>query len=155
MAKGEKIITLNRRARHDYEIIDTIEAGIELKGSEVKSLRAGQVNLKDSYARIENVEFFLLGCHISPYTHGSVFNPDPLRPRRLLLHKDEIRRLERKIAERGYTLIPLSLYFKRGKAKVELALAKGKTLVDKRETIKRKTAKREIERELKHYRYKR
>ena len=154
MGKGEKIITLNRRARHDYEIIETIEAGIELKGSEVKSLRAGQVNLKDSYARIEDGEVFLVGCHIAPYTHGSVFNPDPLRPRKLLLHKQEIKRLERKIAERGYTLIPLSLYFKRGKAKVELALAKGKTIVDKRETIKRKTAKREIERALKHYRYK-
>lgn len=154
MAKGEKVITLNRRARHDYEIIETIEAGIELKGSEVKSLRGGQVNLKDSYARVENGEIWLVGCHISPYTHGSVFNHDPLRPRRLLLHKDEIRRIERKIVERGYTLIPLSLYFKRGKVKVELALARGKTLVDKRETIKRKTAKREIERELKHYRYK-
>ncbi len=154
MPKGEKIITLNRRARHDYEIIDTMEAGIELKGSEVKSLRAGQVNLKDSYARIENGEVFLVGCHIAPYSHSSVFNPDPLRTRKLLLHKDEIKRLDRKITEKGYTLVPLSLYFKRGKAKVELALAKGKTLVDKRETIKRKTAKREIERELKHYRYK-
>lgn len=154
MGNGEKIITLNRRARHDYEIIETIEAGMELKGSEVKSLRAGQVNLKDSYARIENGEIFLVGCHIAPYTCGSVFNPEPLRTRKLLLHKDEIRRLERKIVERGYTLIPLRLYFKRGKAKAELALAKGKTLVDKRETIKRKTAKREIERELKHYRYK-
>jgi SsrA-binding protein len=154
MAKGAKIITLNRKARHDYEIVDTIEVGLELKGSEVKSLRAGEVNLKDSYARVEKGEVFLVGCHISPYTHGSLFNPDPLRPRKLLLHKDEIRRLERKIVERGYTLIPLSLYFRRGKAKVELALAKGKTLVDKRETIKRKTAKREMERELKHYRYK-
>ncbi len=152
MGEGKKIVTVNRKARHNYEILDTCEAGIELKGSEVKSLRQGKANLKDAFARLERGEIYLYGCHISPYSHTSQFVPDPLRPRKLLLHKEEIRRLRSKVAERGLTLVPLSIYFKKGKAKVELALAKGKTLVDKRETIRRKTMEREIAREIKRYR---
>jgi len=152
MREGKKIVAVNRKARHNYEILETYEAGIELGGSEVKSLRQGKANLKDAFARVENGEVFLYGCHISPYSHASQFVPDPLRPRKLLLHKREIRRLAGKVAERGLTLVPLSIYFKKGKAKVELALAKGKTLVDKRETIRRKTMEREIEREIKRYR---
>ncbi len=152
MGEGKKIVTMNRKARHNYDILDTYEAGIELKGSEVKSLRQGKANLKDAFARVEKGEIYLYGCHISSYTHAYQFVPDPLRPRKLLLHKEEIRKLAGKVAERGLTLVPLSIYFKKGKAKVELALAKGKTLVDKRETIRRKTMEREVAREIKRYR---
>ncbi len=143
-----KVITDNRKARHDFFIEDTIEAGIVLKGTEVKSLRAGNVNLKDSYASISNGEVFLEGVHISPYEHGNIFNVDPLRKRKLLLHKREIRRLQQKTKEKGLTLIPLKLYFQNGKVKVELALAKGKKLYDKRATEAAKSAKRDIDRTL-------
>lgn len=143
-----KVITDNRKARHDFFIEDTIEAGIVLKGTEVKSLRAGHVNLKDSYASISDGEIFLEGVHISPYEHGNIFNVDPLRKRKLLLHKREIRRLQQKTKEKGLTLVPLKLYFSNGKVKVELALAKGKKLYDKRATEAAKSAKRDIDRAL-------
>jgi len=143
---AEKLICQNKKAWHNYFIDDKYEAGISLLGTEVKSLREGRANLGDSYGKIKNGEIFLVDAHISPYTHGNRFNPDPLRPRKLLLHKREIRRLIGKIQEKGFTLIPLRLYFSNGKAKVELGLAKGKKLFDKRETIKRKTMERDMER---------
>jgi SsrA-binding protein len=146
---GEKIIAINRKARHDYEILESFEAGMALTGTEVKSLREGRVNLKDSYARVENGEVFLVNSHISPYSHGNIQNHEPLRERKLLLHKSEIKRLRGKTEERGLTLVPLKIYFVQGRAKVELALARGKKQYDKREQIKRRDADREIEREFK------
>ncbi len=143
---GEKLICQNKKAWHNYFIEDKYQAGISLLGTEVKSLREGKANLGDSYGKIKNGEIFLVDAHISPYTHGNRFNSDPLRTRKLLLHKREIRRLIGKVQEKGFTLIPLRLYFSNGKAKVELGLAKGKKLFDKRETIKRKTMEREMER---------
>jgi SsrA-binding protein len=146
---GIKIIATNRKAYHDYFIQETYEAGISLVGTEVKSLRAGKANLKDSYVHIKNGEAFLLNCHISPYSHGNIQNHEPLRTRKLLLHKREIEKLWGKLKQTGLTLIPLKLYFKDGKAKVEIGLAKGKRQYEKRETIKKKEAAREIERHLK------
>jgi SsrA-binding protein len=146
---GKKIIAVNRKARRDYEIIESFEAGMVLKGTEVKSLREGRLSFKDSYARIENGEVFLVNAHISPYSHGNIQNHDPLRERKLLLHKSEIRRLVGKTEQKGLTLVPLKAYFAQGHAKVELALARGKRQSDKRETIKRRDAEREMERELK------
>ena len=143
-----KVISETRRARHDYFIDDTMEVGIVLQGTEVKSLRQGKVNLRDSYARVENGEVFLYGMHISPYEQGNRFNHDPIRPRKLLLHKREIRRLIGKTKEEGYTLIPTRLYFLRGKCKVELALAKGKKLYDKREAAARRDATRRAQQAL-------
>lgn len=137
-----KVISENRRARHDYFIEDTMETGIVLQGTEVKSLRLGKVNLRDSFARIENGEVFLHGMHISPYEQGNRFNHDPLRPRKLLLHKREIRRLIGKTKEEGYTLVPTRLYFSKGRCKVELALAKGKKLYDKRDSEAKRDATR-------------
>lgn len=145
----EKIVCVNRRARHDYFIDETYEAGLILKGSEVKSLRDGKANIKDSYARILKGEAFLLNAHISPYPAANQFNHEPTRSRKILLHKQQIRRLSGKVKERGLTLIPLRLYFKNGKAKVELGLARGKKLYDKRETLRKKVAQREVERSLK------
>lgn len=145
----EKNVCVNRKARHDFFIEETYEAGLVLRGSEVKSLRDGKANLKDSYARILKGEPFLLNAHISPYPAANQFNHEPDRTRKLLLHKKEIRRLAGKVKERGLTLIPLRLYFKDGKAKVELGLARGKKLYDKRETLRRKVAEREVERSLK------
>jgi SsrA-binding protein len=147
-SKGIIIITSNKKAYHDYHIIDKIEAGLELKGTEVKSLRAGHAHLKDSYARIRNGEMFLLKTHISPYKYsGGYDNHEPERDRRLLLHKREIIRLKRNIETKGLTLIPLKLYFtKTGKIKVELGIAKGKRQYDKRAAIAEKDMKREIER---------
>ncbi len=142
MADKYQRIAENRKARHDYHIEETMEAGIALQGTEVKSLRLGRVNLRDSYARVENGEVFLYGMHISPYEQGNRFNHDPLRVRKLLLHKREIRRLIGKTRDEGYTLVPTRLYFKNGKAKVELALAKGKKLYDKREAIAKRDAER-------------
>ncbi|MBQ2034564.1 MAG: SsrA-binding protein SmpB [Peptococcaceae bacterium] len=144
-----KIITENRKARHDYTIEESFEAGIELKGTEVKSMRAGKANLKDSFAIIENGELYLYGMHISQYEQGNIFNVDPLRPRRLLMHKKEILRLLGKTREQGLTLVPLKAYFKKDKIKIELALAKGKKLYDKRDAAAEKTAKREIEKAMK------
>jgi SsrA-binding protein len=145
----EKIICVNRKARHDYFIEETYEAGLVLKGSEVKSLREGKANLKDSYARIVRNEAFLLNVHISQYPAAHQFNHDPTRTRKLLLRKRQILRLGGKVAEKGLTLIPLKLYFKDGKAKVELGLARGKKLYDKRESLRKKAAQREVERSLK------
>jgi len=143
---AEKLICQNKKARHNYSIEDTYEAGIALMGTEVKSLREGRANLGDSYGKIKNGEVYLVDAHISPYTFGNRFNHDPLRTRKLLLHKKEIRRLIGKVQEKGFTLIPLRLYFFNGKAKVELGLGKGKKLFDKRETLKRKTMERDMER---------
>ncbi len=147
--QGMKVVCENRKARHDYFIHETNEAGIELKGTEVKSLRAGKANLKDSFATITNGEVFLENMHISPYEQGNIFNHDPLRKRRLLLHKQEIAKLFQKTREKGFTLVPLKIYFKRGRAKVELALASGKHNYDKRQSLHEKAAKREVERALK------
>ena len=144
---GEKVISTNRKARHDFEILETYEAGLVLKGTEVKSLREGQVNFKDSYASIDRGEAWLVGCHIAPYHHGTDANHDPERRRKLLLHKREISRLLGKIAERGLTLIPLRLYFKEGRVKVELGLARGKKLHDKRATLRERESRREMEKE--------
>ena len=144
-----KVITENRKARHDYTIEESFEAGIELKGTEVKSMRAGRANLKDSFAVIENGELYLYGMHISPYEHGNIFNVETMRPRKLLMHKKEIMRLLGKTKEQGLTLVPLKAYFKKDKIKIELALAKGKKLYDKREAAAEKTAKREIEKAMK------
>ncbi|NLW56567.1 MAG: SsrA-binding protein SmpB [Firmicutes bacterium] len=149
-AVKNKTIATNRRARHDYFIEDTLEAGIVLTGTEVKSLRLGKVGLNDSYAQLKAMEVFLYNCHISPYDFGNRFNHDPLRPRKLLLHKEQIRRLASKTKEKGYTLVPLSLYFdQKNRVKVELALAKGKKLYDKRQTLAKKDAEREVARALK------
>src|SRR4030065_1184098 len=144
----EQVVSTNRKAYHDYFIEETYEAGISLQGTEVKSLREGKANLKDSYAIIKNNEAFLLNCHISPYSHGNIQNHDPLRTRKLLLHAKEINKLLVNISQKGFTLIPLKLYFKNGKAKVEIGLAKGKRQYEQREAIKEKEAKREIERHL-------
>lgn len=152
MPEEEKTVCVNRKARHDYFIEERYEAGLVLLGSEVKSLRDGRANLKDSYARIVRGEAFLVNTHISPYPAANRFNHDPTRTRKLLLHKKEIRRLTGKVKERGLTLIPLRLYFKNGRAKVELGLARGKKLYDKRESLRRKAAQREVERSLKTHR---
>ncbi len=144
---GIKIVSENRKARHDYHIHESFEAGIVLTGTEVKSLRAGRANLKDSYARIENGEIMLHNLHISPYEQGNRFNHEPLRTRKLLMHRYEINKLVGKTQEKGYTLIPLKLYFTRGKAKVQLGLATGKKNYDKRQDIAERDAKREMDRE--------
>ena len=144
----EKVISTNRKAFHNYTILETVEAGLALRGTEVKSLRDSQVNFKDCYAAIDDNEAWLIGCHITPYHHGSDANHDPERRRKLLLHRREISRLLGKVAERGLTLIPLRLYFKGGRAKVELGLARGKKLHDKRQDQKTQEAKREVERAL-------
>jgi SsrA-binding protein len=143
----EKSIATNRRARHEYEILEVVEAGLVLRGTEVKSLRDGQVNFKDSYATIRNTEGWLLGCHISPYSHGTDANHDPERDRKLLLHRRELERLTGKIAERGLTLVPLRLYFKNGRVKIELGLARGKKLHDKRSTLREREVRREMDRD--------
>lgn len=146
---SEKVVATNKKARHDYEIIDTFETGIVLSGTEVKSMRAGKINLKDSYARVINGELWLLGVHISPYSHGSYNNHEPERDRKLLIHKSEMRRLVGKIDSGGMTLVPLKVYFKRGWAKVQLALARGKKHYDKRQSLAKRDAGREIQRQLK------
>lgn len=143
---SEKIIVTNRRARHDYHVLEKLETGIELRGTEVKSLRAGHMILKDSYADVVDGELFLVGAHISPYEQGTVWNHEPERRRKLLAHKREILRLGAQVAEKGYTLVPLSVYFKKGKVKVEVGLCRGKQSVDKRATIREREVKREIDR---------
>ena len=148
--KNEKAVATNRKAYHDYFIEEKFEAGIMLQGTEVKSLREGRVNLQDSYASVKGVEIFLHHCHISPYSHGNIMNHQPLRTRKLLLHRKEINKLLGKTQQQGLTLIPLRIYFsKRGLAKVELGLAKGKKQHDRRETIKTREASREMERAMK------
>lgn len=144
-----KTVTENRKARHEYHIMETFEAGIALSGTEVKSLRAGKANLQDSFARVENAELMLYNMHISPYEQGNQFNHEPKRTRRLLMHKYEIMRLLGKTREKGLALIPLKVYFKNGLAKVELALAKGKKLYDRRDDIAARDAKREMDRAMK------
>ncbi len=144
--KGVKVIAQNRRARHDYFILETWEAGIELKGTEVKSIRLGKCNLKDCYAQVKDGEMLVYGMHISPYEKGSYFNTDPLRPKRLLMHKAEIRRCQQQVMQQGLALIPLSTYLKDGRVKLELALCKGKKLYDKRDDIAKRDAKRDMER---------
>ncbi len=144
-----KTIAQNKQARHDYFVEETYEAGIELCGTEVKSLRAGRVNLKDSWCSIVDGEIFVNGMHISPYEKGNIFNKDPLRPKKLLMHKSEIRKLVGKIAEQGYTLVPVEVYFKGSLVKVQIALAKGKKLYDKRQDIAKKDMRREAERDFK------
>ena len=146
---GEQSVCVNRQARHNYFIDEIYEAGLVLVGSEVKSLREGKANLKDGFARIQRGEAFLLNTHISPYPGANQFNHEPTRARKLLLHAREIERLTGKTKERGFTLVPLRLYFKNGRAKVELGLARGKKLYDKRETLRRKEAQREVERSIK------
>ncbi len=149
MKDAIKVACENRKARHDYFIHETYEAGIELRGTEVKSLRAGKANLRDSYAEVRNGEVFVEHMHISPYEQGNIFNHEPLRPRRLLLHKREILKLFGKTREKGFTLVPLKIYFKKGRAKLELALASGKHNYDKRDALHEKSAQRDIERALK------
>ncbi len=146
---SEKIITVNRQARYEYYILETYEAGISLKGNEVKSLRDGRANLKDSFARVNKGELFLFNAQISAYSYDHEKGYDPRRTRKLLMHRSEINGLTGRVGEKGLTLVPLKMYFKHGKAKVEIALAKGKKLYDKRETLKRRAAEREIKRSMK------
>ena len=151
MAKesGSRLIANNKKAYHDYFIEDTYEAGIELAGTEVKSMRMGKCSIKESFVQIEHGEVFVYGMHISPYEMGNIFNKDPLRTRKLLLHQYEIRKIAAKIAEKGFTLVPLKVYFKGSLVKVEIGIAKGKKLYDKRQTIAKNDQRREAEREFK------
>lgn len=147
--KGSRLIANNKKAYHDYFIEETYEAGIALHGTEVKSLRMGKCSIKESFVRIENEEVYIYGMHISPYEKGNIFNRDPLRIKKLLLHKSEIRKMKGKIAEKGYTLVPLKVYFNRSLVKVEIGLAKGKKLYNKRQDIAKKDQRREAERDFK------
>ena len=147
--KGSRLIANNKKAYHDYFIEETYEAGIALHGTEVKSLRMGKCSIKESFVRLENEEVYIYGMHISPYEKGNIFNRDPLRVKKLLLHKSEIRKMKGKIAEKGYTLVPLKVYFNRSLVKVEIGLAKGKKLYDKRQDIAKKDQRREAERDFK------
>ena len=151
MAKtgGTKLVANNKKAYHDYFIEDRIEAGISLAGTEVKSLRMGRCSIKESFVREEKGEMYIYGMHISPYEKGNIFNRDPLRPRKLLLHRAEIRKLAGQVTQKGYTLVPLQVYFKNSRVKVEIGLARGKKLYDKRQDIARKDLRREAEREFK------
>lgn len=151
MAKKEtqKLIANNKKAYHDFFIDENYEAGIALHGTEVKSMRMGKCSIKESFIRIENGEVFIYGMHVSPYEKGNIFNKDPLRVKKLLMHKYEIRKLAGKVAEKGYTLVPLQVYFKEGKVKVEIGLARGKKLYDKRQDIAKKDQRREMEKEFK------
>ena len=149
LKENVKVIAKNKKAWHDYTILETHEAGVALTGTEVKSIRQGKINMKDCYAKVTDGELFVEGMHISPYDHGNIFNVDPMRTRKLLMHKHEIRRLYSRIKQDGLTLIPLSLYFKRSKMKMELGLAKGKKLFDKREDTAKKEAERRIEKYMK------
>ena len=146
---SKKLIANNKKVYHEYFLEEKYEAGIELHGTEVKSLRCGKCSIKESFVRIENEEVIIYQMHIPPYEKGNIFNRDPLRPKKLLMHKEEIRRLQGKIAEKGYTLVPVEVYFKGGRVKVEIALAKGKKLYDKRADIAKKDMRREAEREFK------
>lgn len=150
MAKTNgKMIANNKKAYHDYFILDTYESGVALHGTEVKSLRMGKCSIKESFIRVENGEVYIYGMHISPYEKGNIFNKDPLRVKKLLLHREEIRKMERKLAEKGLTLVPLQVYFKGSLVKVEIAVARGKKLYDKRQDIAKKDQKREAQREFK------
>ena len=146
---GKKLIANNKKAYHDYFLEEKYEAGIELHGTEVKSLRMGKCSIKESFVRIDNGEVIIYGMHISPYETGNIFNRDPLRPKKLLMHKAQIRKLTGQLAEKGFTLVPLQVYFKDGRAKVEIGLARGKKLYDKRQDIAKKDQRREAEKEFK------
>lgn len=148
---GRKVVARNKKARHEYEILDTWEAGVVLRGPEVKSIRAGKVSLAEAFARVDDGEAWLYGMHVTPYDPAARSNVDPVRPRKLLLHASEIRRLIGATREKGLALVPLDLHFRRGRAKIDLALGRGKKLHDKRETLKRKNHQREMQRELKKY----
>jgi len=148
-ASGVKQVAFNRKAYHDYFILEKFEAGVELFGTEVKSIRAGNINLKEAFCMVKDGELFARGMHISPYEKGNIFNRDPMRPKRLLMHKREINRLYGRIKQDGLALIPLSVYFKNSRVKIELGLARGKKLHDKRETAAEKSSEREMERHLK------
>ena len=145
---GIKMVAQNKKAYHDYFVLEKLEAGLELFGTEVKSIRQGKINLKDSWCFVKDGEMFVNGMHISPYEHGNIFNRDPLRTKRLLLHKREIRRFYAQVKQEGLAIVPLSVYFKKGRAKVEIGLCKGKKLYDKREVAAKKDAQRTIERNL-------
>lgn len=147
--ESQKLIANNKKAYHDYFIDETYEAGIALHGTEVKSMRLGKCSIKESFIRIENGEMFVYGMHVSPYEKGNIFNKDPMRVKKLLLHKAEINKLAGKIAEKGFTIVPLQVYFKEGRAKVEIGLARGKKLYDKRQDIAKKDQRRELEKEFK------
>ena len=151
--KGVKEITANRKAFHEYFVLERFEAGIELAGTEVKSIRGGNVNLKDAFCTIKNGELFIRGMHVSPYEHGNIFNKDPVRPRRLLMHKREILKLNARVMQDGVALIPLSLYFNDSRVKVELGLCKGKKLHDKRDSEADRQSKRDIDRMMKERNY--
>ena len=144
-----KLVANNKKAYHDYFIDEKYEAGLVLHGTEVKSLRLGKCSVKEAFVRIENSEVWIYGMHISPYEQGNIFNRDPLRPKKLLMHKDEIRKLTGKISEKGFTIVPLQVYFKDGRAKIEIGLARGKKLYDKRQDIAKKDQRREAEKEFK------
>ncbi len=146
---GIKIVTQNKKAYHDYFVDEKYEAGIELFGTEVKAIRGGGINLKDSYCQVQGGELFAIGIHVSPYEHGNIFNREPLRDRRLLMHKKEIMKLQGLISQKGYTLVPLAVYFKNSRLKVELGLCRGKKLYDKRDSIAKAESDREIERRMK------
>jgi SsrA-binding protein len=148
-SSGIHVAVRNRKARHEYHVLDTYEAGLVLQGTEVKSLRDGRANLQDAYARFDGGELWLLNLHISPYEAGNRFNHDPLRPRKLLLNRSELRKLVGQVEQQGLTLVPLDIYFRRGRAKVTLALVRGKQLHDKREDLKRREHQRDVEREFK------
>ncbi len=144
---GEKLVTVNRKAYHDYQIEEELEAGIALTGTEIKSIRAGRVNLRDAYARIENGELWLIGCHVSPYQQaGNFFNHEPDRPRKLLVHRQELNYLREKVQAKGYTLVPLRMALRNGRAKVDIGLGRGKKLYDKRDAMAERDARRDVER---------
>ncbi|HLE56072.1 MAG TPA: SsrA-binding protein SmpB [Rhodothermia bacterium] len=147
--EGEKVVATNRKARHEYHIGERFEAGIALQGTEVKSIRDSKINLQDAYCTIENGEVTLINCHISPYSYGTDTNHEPMRPRRLLLHRREIAKLKKAVDQKGFTLVPLSVYFKRGLAKVEIGVARGKKQYDKRADISARDSKRRLDRVLK------
>ncbi len=151
--KGVKVAATNRKARHDYFILERFEAGIELMGTEVKSIRAGRVNLKDAFCQVKNGELFVYNMHVSPYEQGNRFNGEPLRDRRLLMHKREIRKLQAAVMQDGFALVPLSLYFKNSRVKVEVGVCKGKKLYDKRSSMAERDTKREMDRAMKSQRY--
>jgi SsrA-binding protein len=151
MSENIKLVTSNRKARHEYHIEDTLEAGLVLQGTEVKALREGRANLQDAYCGAQRGEMYLLNAHISPYSHGNLNNHDPLRPRKLLMSRREIERWKKGAEQQGFTIIPLKLYFKNGIAKVEIGLAKGKKLYDKRADIAERETKRRLDREMKQY----
>ena len=149
--RSEKLIANNKKAYHDYEILETYEAGIDLAGTEVKSMRMGKCSIKEAYVRIDDMQAFVYGMHISPYEKGNIFNRDPLRTRRLLLHKNEIRKLAQQVQKQGYTLVPLSVYLKNGRMKLSLGVCVGKHLHDKRDAMAERTAKRDMERALRNH----